>query len=446
MIFRGSVVVQLILVAALAAQVAPPSMAADAPAGQAGTDGNSYFPLTAGTIWKYLVSSEMNDKAEKPYVQTLTAGAGVTSEGKTLLPLGDEVYLVKEDGVYLYGHREGDGKVQALDEPRKIVSAKPHTSEAWSASGKGESTYSTCLGSQSIKTEAGDFTTQCVFSSTAIGADAATTRSISRYFARGVGLVRETVSEKIKKPDGTLSIRETTRDLIAFIPIRAGATTAPSPAARSTTGPSGGNGVAVEKLLVEGRKLAAEGNARGALGKFAEAVAADPKLAMPHAYKAMAHAALGQGGEAINESDLAVRIDGSDSAVWEAAGRVRIALNQVDRGRAMFDKAAQLAPTRAGTIYMDLAAALAARNEPKLAGDVEAALKLAAAADPPSADALFQLGQSYANAGKAEGKAYLQRYVAAADKLPASERDAQKIQVAKQMIRALDILDSAKGR
>jgi cytochrome c-type biogenesis protein CcmH/NrfG len=91
-------------------------------------------------------------------------------------------------------------------------------------------------------------------------------------------------------------------------------------------------------------------------------------------------------------------------------------------------------------MYTDLAAALSAQNDASVAGDIEAALKAAASADPPSPEALFQLGQTYANSGKQEGKTYLQKYLDVMAKLPADQRDPQKIQLAKQLIRALDAL------
>ena len=88
--------------------------------------------------------------------------------------------------------------------------------------------------------------------------------------------------------------------------------------------------------------------------------------------------------------------------------------------------------------------ALSARNDPSLSGEIEAALKTAATADPPSPEALFQLGQSYANAGRQEGKGYLRQYLELAAKLPEDQRDPQKVQLAKQLIRALDVVQSLK--
>ena len=66
------------------------------------------------------------------------------------------------------------------------------------------------------------------------------------------------------------------------------------------------------------------------------------------------------------------------------------------------------------------------------------ALKKAAAANPPGTEALFALGQSYANAGRPEARQYLQRYLDAASALPAEKRDEQKVRLAKQLIRAID--------
>ena len=128
----------------------------------------------------------------------------------------------------------------------------------------------------------------------------------------------------------------------------------------------------------------------------------------------------------------------------ELAGQVKVAQNQSNQGRSLFDKAAALSPKTAGAMYVDLAAALAAKNDNRLTGEIESALKAATIAEPPSAEALFQLGQGYANAGKQEGKAYLQKYVDVATKLPAADQDKQKIQVAKQLIRALDSLKQAR--
>ena len=44
--------------------------------------------------------------------------------------------------------------------------------------------------------------------------------------------------------------------------------------------------------------------------------------------------------------------------------------------------------------------------------------------------------------GRAEGAGYLKRYVEVASKLPEAEQNQQKIKVAKQLIRALDLLKS----
>jgi hypothetical protein len=122
---------------------------------------------------------------------------------------------------------------------------------------------------------------------------------------------------------------------------------------------------------------------------------------------------------------------------------MKVAQGFVKDGQALYAKAAALSPSNAGAVYTDLAAALSARNDERLAGDIDSALKSAANATPPSAPALFALGQSYANAGRAEAKGYLQRYVEVATALPKEQRDEQKIRLAKQLIRAIDLVKGA---
>jgi tetratricopeptide (TPR) repeat protein len=197
---------------------------------------------------------------------------------------------------------------------------------------------------------------------------------------------------------------------------------------------------AAKKLFDEGRALAAAHDHQGAIDKYAQSLADDPNQADVHAYKAASHLALGQFDPAQQEAEAAMKIDPRDFRFHEITGQIKVARNRIPEGRALYDQAAKLSPASAGAIYTDLAAALAERNDPALTGDIDAALKAAAAADPPGADALFQLGQSYANAGKQEGKVYLQRYLDVSAKLPEAQQDAQKMQVARQLIRALDIL------
>lgn len=496
---------------------AAPACRGDAPATR---PIHPYFPVTSGTTWKYLVTAATNDKADKPFVLTLKAGEAVEAGGKMLFPIEGELYEVRTEGVFLAGHREVD-KTPALAEPQKVLPAKPRSGEAWNASEKNDSPYVTCLGTQTIKTEAGDFTAQCIFITS--GAEGGTQRQTYRYFARGVGLVRETVSEKTKRADGSFATREVTRDLIAFIPV---SEAKPEPVqAREPIGTDslkgelldpGGQPIAqatltlmrldkpgtqllqtdltgrfsagdldpagsyllatrligyesvemplrsgdrkpvlaavklktaapvesggAEGAFAAGKKMAAEGDHKGALARYEEALAVDPKNGAILAYKAMSLLALGQTKEAGQSADEALKLDAKDALIWEVVGQVKVAQNQINQARAVFDKAAQFSPKTAGAMYMDLAAALAAKNDNKLAGDIESALKAAASTDPPSAEALFQLGQSAANAGKQEGKAYLQKYVEIAAKLPEAEQEKQKIQVAKQLIRALDAL------
>jgi tetratricopeptide (TPR) repeat protein len=486
---------------------------------------HAYFPVLAGTTWKYRVITTIDGKAGRPIVQTLTAGDAPPIGGQPAFAIDGEIYQIKADGVFVAGHLE-NGLIKPLADAQKVLPVKPRTGEAWSSAGKAESSYSTCLGSQPIKTQAAEYTTQCVYITG--GVDGTVQRQTYRYFARGVGLVRETVNEKTKLADGSTVVKELSRELIAFTPVvesvipvaskpviaigaesvrgelfdAAGQPIAQAPltirrldkpgAQQIQTDVSGrfyadgldptGSYVlaaqltgyeasetllnstdrktvlaevqlkesAIEKpttsesAFAAGKRLAAAGDHRAALARFAEAAKADPKDGTILAYRAISQLALGQLSEAQQSIDEALRLNDKDALIWEVAGQLKVAQGQLNQARALFDKAAQLSPKTAGAIYVDLAAALAAKNDSKLAGEIDSALKAGAAAEPPSAEALFQLGQSYANAGKQQGATYLKKYIEIAKALPAAEQDKQKIQVAKQLIGALDALKQLK--
>lgn len=496
----------------------------DAPATQPAQPVHPCFPVTAGTIWKYLVTSETNDKPDKPFVQTLTAGEPFTVNRQTFSSIDSEIYQIKSDGVYAAGRRE-NGKTVMFAEAQKILTSKPRSGEAWNATDKADSTYITCLGSQTIKTEAGEFATQCLFLTG--GADGDVQRQSYRYYARGVGLVRETIADKSKRADGSMAMHEVTRDLIAFTPAveisiaeplvprepigadtLRGELSDPSgqPIAQATLtlrrldkpgarelqtdvvgrftavdlDPAGSYVLASHLIGYEstemplrsedrktvrtalklksnaapdasadapfaaGKKLAMAGDHKAALVQYKEALTIDPKNSLVLAYKALSHLALGQTPEAQQASEEALKLNDKDALVWEVVGQVKVAQNQSNQARAVFDKAAALSPKTAGAMYLDLAAAFAGKNDTALTGEIESALRAAAAAEPPSGEALFQLGQSYANAGKQQGKAFLRRYLDVAANQPDAEQDKQKIQVAKQLIRALDALNQVK--
>ena len=193
------------------------------------------------------------------------------------------------------------------------------------------------------------------------------------------------------------------------------------------------------KLLDEGQALAAKGDHHGALAKFESAIAADEKLAEAHAARAGSLLSLKRVDEAEGAVKRALAL--KDEAGFHAiAGRVEVAKGNIGEARKRYDHAATLAPKGAGKFYGDLAGALSARREEKLAPEIESALKAAVAANPPDLDSLFNLGQSYVSAGREEGVKYLRRFVEEQGKLPKEKRDEQRIRVAKQMIRAMEIL------
>lgn len=200
----------------------------------------------------------------------------------------------------------------------------------------------------------------------------------------------------------------------------------------------------VSGLVAHGQALAEEGNYSDALQKYDAALARDAASADAHAWKGASLIALKRLDEADAEINTALKANSNDFTYQMIAGRLQIARGNIDEGSASYERAAKLSSRNAGKIYADLAAALAAQNDQKLNPRIESALKSAATADPPHLDALFNLGQSYVSAGKPEGRAYLTTYLDAQSKLPESQRDKQKMQLARKMIRALDILNQVR--
>ncbi len=195
---------------------------------------------------------------------------------------------------------------------------------------------------------------------------------------------------------------------------------------------------AVARLFAEGEAAARAGDHAGALAKYDAALAGDPKAAKVHAYKAISLSALKKYDEAEKSAGQALALNSKEYTYHEIAGQIKLAQGKIEPGKALYDKAAELSPEHAGAIYVDLAAALSARNDDGLAAEVEKALKKSADSKPPHPEALFALGQSYISAGRVEGKQYLSRYIEIAKTLPDGQRNEAKIRLAKQMIRAID--------
>ncbi len=200
----------------------------------------------------------------------------------------------------------------------------------------------------------------------------------------------------------------------------------------------------VAGLVAHGQVLAEQGNHSAALEKYDKALASDQASADAHAWKAASLIALKRLDDAESEIKKAIKANGDEFTYQMIAGRLQIARGNIDEGSALYERAAKLSPRNAGKVYADLAAALAERKDEKLNAQIESALKSAASADPPHLDALFNLGQSYVSAGKPEGKDYLKRYLDGEAKLPEDQRDRQKMQLARKMIRAVDILNGIK--
>jgi tetratricopeptide (TPR) repeat protein len=197
-------------------------------------------------------------------------------------------------------------------------------------------------------------------------------------------------------------------------------------------------------LVSHGLYLAEQGNHNAAIDKFDKAIARDANLADAYGWRAASLIAVERLDEAESSIQRALKLNDREFTHHMIAGRLDIARGRIDEGTAKYEKAAKLSPSNAGKVYADLAAAMADRKDDKLAPQIESALKSAASANPPHLDALFNLGQSYVTAGRQEGRDYLRRYIAGQQKLPEEQRDTQKIQLARKMIRAVDILEQIK--
>jgi tetratricopeptide (TPR) repeat protein len=384
---------------------------------------DAYFPLTAGTTWKYSVTVKL-DKAE-PQTKEQSVKVELQRHGnKSIAVISDNAYATQEDGVYITGIIR-DGKLEPLDEPQKVVPANPKLGDRWTYRELAGVTSASCLGTETIKVGAGEYDAAKVYLITVGGTDGADRREVYRWFAAGVGPVKGSITQHRKNADGSTATIEMTMELSSY---ELAKTAAATDAAKPT----------VESLFAQAEAAARKGDHKTALEKYDAALAIEPKAAKVHAYKTLSLIATKQFTAGETEIKQAIALDNKEYTYQEIAGQLKVAQGDIQAGKSLYDKAAALSPKSAGAIYTDLGAALAQRADDKLSPEIEKALKTAAAADPPGAEALFALGQSYVNAGRAEGRKYLQRYVEVASALPDAKRDDQKIRLAKQLIRAID--------
>lgn len=388
----------------------------------------SYFPLTEGSTWTYSVVTVTGDQ-KRVTEETLTAGKPVELAGSKVVPIGEHAYVAREDAVHVIGTSSGD-KITPLKESIKVLPASPKVGDKWQY--KHDDWINTCtvLGQEKLKTPAGEFDTVKIYRVGVGGADGNDRVEETRWAAAGVGIVKTSMTTRRIK-EGAVISEEVVRELKSY-KIGSNAATA---ANNTPAGPA-----TVESLFAEGEALARKREHRAAIAKYNAAIALDAKAPRPHAFKAMSLMALKEYDDADKSINAALALNPKEFTYHEIAGQLKILQGNIDQGKSLYDKAAALSPENAGAVYMDLAAALSMRNDPKLNADIEKSLKKAADANPPSLDALFTLGQSYVNAGRAEGKSYLQRYIDAATKLPDEKRDEKKIRLARQLIRAIEAI------
>lgn len=385
---------------------------------------DAYFPLTPGATWTYRVTIKADGAPEPHTTEQVVKTEKAQLAGRPVAVAGETAYAAKDDGVYVVGVTK-NGKIEPLEEPQKVVPADPRLGDKWTYREAAGVTSATCLGNEKIKVGAGEYDAAKIYLVTAGGAQR---REVYRWFAPGVGPVKGTVIDTRTKPDGTLGTNEITLELTSFEP----------PKAQGEIKVAGADNASVATLFAEAEALAKKGDHRAALVKYDAALAADPKAAKVHAYKALSLISTRQFEAAEKSINQALTLDPKEYTYHEIAGQLKLAQGRIAEGKSLYDQAATLSPENAGAVYTDLAAVLGARRDEKLNKDILAALETAAAANPPSPEALFALGQTYVNAGRPEGKKYLERYLEAVKALPEAKRDESKVRLAKQMIRALD--------
>lgn len=394
-----------------------------------GEGADAYFPLKAGTVWKYRVTIKA-DGAESSAAQEVKA-EGRELAGKAVVVVGDTAYAAKEDGVYAVGVVR-EGKIEGLEEAQEVVPAEPKLGDKWTYREREGVTSATCLGTERVKVGAGEYEAAKIYLSTVSGAGQADRREVYRWFAKGVGPVKGMV-KVTHLGDGKVTTREMVLELAS---VDVGGAKAQAEVVKGGAG--GGGATSAAGLFAEGEALARQGQHREAVEKYDAAIAVDPKFAKAHAYRAISLMAQRDLEGAEGSIGRALALDPRDYTFVEIAGQVKVAQGRVAEGKALYEKAAGMSPANAGAVYTDLAAVLAARKDEKMAGEIDAALKKAAGAEPPGAEALFALGQTYVNAGRIEGKGYLQRYIEVASRLPEGKRDETKIRLARQLIRAIE--------
>jgi tetratricopeptide (TPR) repeat protein len=414
-----SLSLMLMIVSAGAAETAPP---------------DRYFPLIEGRVLRYRGTLSTNGEAKPAPEDEERITRRADGSGKPIWLFGGFALEAREDGVYRLGLVNTDGTIEPLPQAYKFIGNAPRVGEKWTFKDTDTTTAATVLGIEKVKVEAGEFEAAKVFLAATAGQGGETRRSqYTRWFAPSVGLVKETGVRRVTRRDGKTLTQEWSRELIE----RPRAEARPG-AAAGDLHPARGNEDAVAALFSEGESLARKGDHRAAIEKYDAALAKDPRAAKLHAYRAISLMASKQYDEAQGAIDSALRLNDKEHTYHEIAGQLKLAQGRVDEGMKLYDRAAAIAPRSAGSVYMDLAAVLSARNDPRLSTEIDKALKKAAGADPPSLDALFALGQSYVNAGRTEGKDYLRRYIELATALPEGKRDQTKIRLAKQLIRAID--------
>src|SRR5687768_6033308 len=200
---RTATTVGLMLLASVAA------CAAGAPAG------DRYFPLVDGRALLYRTTHTANGEAKPPQDTELRIARRDDGSGKPVWVFDGFAMEAREDGVYRVGVPGTDGKVETLPQPYKFIGNAPRVGEKWSFKDGGANTAATVLGIEKVKTEAGEFDAAKVFLASTESRDGEMRRSqYTRWFAPGVGLVKETGESRTTTRDGKAMTTQWSRELI----------------------------------------------------------------------------------------------------------------------------------------------------------------------------------------------------------------------------------------
>src|SRR5258706_1489523 len=220
---------------------------------------DAYFPLAPGTTWKFLVTIKPDKGEPEMTAQTVTVETQKHG-GKSVTAASDNAYATQDDGVYIVGVVR-NAKLEALEEPQKVVPANPKQGDTWTYREAAGVTSATCLGMEKVNVGAGEYEAAKVYLVTVGGADQNDRKEVYRWFAKGIGPVKGSVIQHRPNPDGSISGVEVTMELTSYIP--AGKVGNPKTAVAA-----GNAEESAESLFAQAQAAARKGDHKTALAQY----------------------------------------------------------------------------------------------------------------------------------------------------------------------------------